>query len=384
MDHRAFTRTITRRESLRAAVVGLTAVGAGPALLAACGGDDDAQGGGEGVGGNIDFISWEGYDLLDQTRDWQRENSVRLRSTYIGASDDVIAKVKSGGLDYDLTTFNVTQPVEWHELGLLTELDEAQIPNLEKLYPFFRTGESADEFWRRDGKLYGVPFTWGSISSNYRPDEVDPPTSWQDLFEAPYAGKVGCVDDYTVFTLTGRILGFDPPNYTPEQFRECASFLRRIVKLGPGVAPSYGDLTNQLVSGDVHATFLGWSALDIFAQDKGVEVKSVVPSEGSFSFCDAYAIPPTSDNRETTLAFINEALTPEVQSAQAEALSAGAVNPAAVPLIKGPAKGLYDYTRLKEIFALSPLYTGPPTKPTGNIASKDDWTEEWDKIKAGR
>jgi spermidine/putrescine-binding protein len=377
---------LTRRDVVRRAGGVVLMIGAGPALLAACGGTDTPaveSGSGE-VGGSIDYISWEGYDLLSETAPWQRSAKVRLNSTYIGSSDDSIAKIKSRSVGYDLTTYNVTGFDEWLALGIVTPIDEDAIPNIETMYPFFREGETSDKYWTPDGVRYGVPFTWGSIACNYRPDKVPAPKSWLDLLEPPYAGKVGVVDDWTTFTLAGRILGLEPPNYTPEQFDQCADLLRKVVAAGPGVAPSYGDLTNQLVAADIVATFLGWSAVDTWAADKGVEVISVVPSEGSFGFADAFAIPPTADNRATVHAFINEALTPQVQAAQAKALVAGVVTPDAVPLLDDTVAGLYDYDSIESVLEASPLYDGPPLTDADGYVTKEGWVDEWNAIKAGR
>lgn len=393
----------SRREAIRRAGGLVLVLGAGPALLAACGGSDGsssttaaapstaaggattaAASGTGNVGGAIDYLSWEGYDLLAETEAWRKANDVEMKSTYIGSSDDSVAKIKAGGVPYDLTTYNVTGFKEWQALGIIQPLDETAIPNLQGMYPSFREGETSDRYWTPGGTRYGVPFTWGSISCNYRPDKVPPPTSWMDLLEAPYAGKVGVVDDWTAYTLAGRILGFTPPNYSEEQFTQCSDLLRKIVAAGPGVAPSYGDLTNQLVAGDIVATFLGWSAVDNFAADKGVEVKSVVPTEGSFGFADAYALPATADNAATVHAFINEALSAEVQAAQALSLVAGVVTPDAVPLLDPKVNSLYDYDNIDAVLAASPLYDGPPLDDSTGFVPKSRWVEEWNAIKAGQ
>ena len=59
-------------------------------------------------------------------------------------------------------------------------------------------------------------------------------------------------------------------------------------------------MTTQLVNGDIVACWQGWAAMNSFAADAGkTTVKTMVPEEGSFSFCDLYAIPTTADNVDT-------------------------------------------------------------------------------------
>ena len=64
--------------------------------------------------------------------------------------------------------------------------------------------------------------------------------------------------------------------------------------------------------------------MNTFAAAAGKDtVKTVVPKEGGFSFCDAYAIPEGADNADTTYAWINEALDPKVNADAAVELVGG-------------------------------------------------------------
>jgi spermidine/putrescine-binding protein len=387
---------LTRRQLLQRAGVVVASASVVPAFLAACGGSTDgaAVGGGTSptsggngqIGGPIDFLSWEGYDLPGETKEWRKQNGVKMRSTYIGSHDDIQARLKSGsGVEYDLITYYQGFYDLYRKLDILTPVDTAHVPNMQNMYPFFRSGDTSDRFWRVDGQQWGVPFTWGTIACNYRADKVDAPKSWYDLLEPEFKGKVGWPDDPNgAYLLAGHILGKNVPFYTRDDFDEINVFLRKMRDQTPGIAPSFGDLTNQLVAGDVLVAYMGWSAVDVWAQEKGADVQSVLPEEGSFSFCDSYAIPPTSDNVETTLAFINEALSPEVQAAQAQSLSAGAVVPEAVDLMPKEIQGLYPYDDIASHFERAPLYPNAPVEAEDGIVTYDELLSEFEKIKAGQ
>jgi spermidine/putrescine transport system substrate-binding protein len=381
---------------LRRAGATIVTLGVGSPLLAACGSDTEdtapeSSGGGGAeaakVGGNVDYLAWEGYDLPDPMKPWNRENNVKFRSTYIGTHDDIQAKMKSGGAaDYDLITYYHGFYDLYRKLDILGEIDESKIPNLEGVDPYFKDSEIATRFWVVDGKRYGVPFTWGSTTLDYRPDKIDQPESWMDLLKPEFKDKIGWVPDATAaFVLGGIILGFDVPNYTQEQFKEIAALLRRFRGQARGFAPSFGDLTNQFVSGDIVASFAGWAAVGSFAKEKNVTVKSIVPSEGSYSFCDAFAIPPDADNAETVHAWINEALSPKVQAETAEYLSAGVVVPAAVDQMSKTVKAIYPdaYDDVAAHFEDLPLYPNPPIESTDGVVTRDEWLKEWTEFQAG-
>jgi spermidine/putrescine transport system substrate-binding protein len=386
----------TRRALLRRAGATIVTLGVGSPLLAACGSDTEdtapegsgGSGGGPAeVGGSVDYLAWEGYDLPEPMKPWNRENDVKFRSTYIGTHDDIQAKLKSGGsADYDLITYYQGFVDLYRKLDILAEIDESKIPNLSNVDPFFTASDTASRFWIVDGKRYGVPFTWGSQTLDYRPDKIDQPESWMDLLKPEFKGKVGWVPDATAaFTIGGIILGYDVPNYTQEQFKEVAALLRRFRAQARNFAPSFGDLANQFASGDIVASFAGWAAVGSFAKEKDVVVKSIVPDEGSFSFCDAFAIPPEADNADTVHAWINQALSPEVQAQTADSLSAGIVVPTAQADISKAVRAIYPdaYDDLSAHFENVPLYPNAPIESTEGIATRDDWAKEWGEIQAG-
>jgi spermidine/putrescine transport system substrate-binding protein len=381
---------LSRRELLRRGGVAVVTVGVGPALLAACGGEDEeptatgAPAEQAQIGGPVDYLSWEGYDLPNETKAWRQENDVTFRTTYIGTHDDIQAKLKAGAAtSYDLITYYQGFIDLYRTLEILTPLDESKIPNLANMYPFFREGEASDRFWKVDGERWGVPWTWGTTTLDYRADQIDPPESWFDLLEPEFKGKVGWVPDASgAFTLAGHILDFDVPNYTPDQFEECKTLLRRFREQIRGFAPSFGDLANQFSTGEIVASFIGWAAVGVFA-GPDANVESTIPSEGSYSFCDSYAIPPTADNVETVHAFINEALSAEVQAMQAESLSAGVVTPDAVPLMPENVAALYPYDTLEEHLTIAPFYPLAPVEEEGEIVTREEWLAEWEKIQAG-
>lgn len=381
--HRTSGSAHSRRQFLRTGAAVITA-GVAPQLLSACAAST-SPGGHTGVGGEVDFLSWEGYDLPSETKGWRAAQNVRFNSTYISTHDDIQAKLTSGAaVGYDVITYYQGFYDLYRQLDILSPIDESKIPNLKLLDPFFAESSAASEFWKVDGQRWGVPFTWGTTTLDYRPDKIDPPESWLDLLKPEFKGKVGWAPDATgAFTLAGCILGLDVPDYSEAEFAEAAALLRRFRAQTPGMATSFGDLTNQFVSGDVVADFAGWAALGSFAKPKGVTIESVVPKEGSYSFCDAFAIPSTVDNPDTVHAWINEALRPTVQAAAAESLSAGVVVTDAERLVPSGTRAIYPDAYSKGIaahMAVAPPY-GSPSED--NPVTKEDWINEFAKIQAG-
>jgi spermidine/putrescine transport system substrate-binding protein len=376
---------------------GAAALGLGlmPTLLAACGGDDGGDAAAPQASGTIDYLSWEGYDIPDPMKAWKTANSVDVKSTYIGNHDEIQAKIKAGGGSYDLITYYQGYKPLYTELDILTNLDTDKIPNIEGLFPVFREADSRNLWIDEDGNWTGVPWTWGSIGITW--DDAKLPgglDSWYDLLDPKFKGKVGVINDpLGAFTLTAHILKKDPAALPKEEYAEIEDFLRKIVAQAKSVAPSFGDMTNQLVAGDIVVCYQGWAYQNSLAAGAGNKtVMTKTPKEGAFSFCDLYAIPSTSDNVDTVHAWINEALAPITNARIAEYLVAAVTVEASAAKLNAATKALYPYDdlelgdstgeRLAKLFELAPFYGMPPSESDEYITFSE-MSEKWEEIKQG-
>ncbi|CAA9321936.1 MAG: hypothetical protein AVDCRST_MAG36-571 [uncultured Nocardioidaceae bacterium] len=388
MDHPVINPVIARynrRQLLKRMAVVASAGALGPTFAACAADTAPTSSGSEGIGGDIDFLGWEGYDLPAEMKAFNAKRDITFNGTYIATSDDVQAKLKAGAsVAYDLTNYYHGYFSLYQQLGIISEMDESKLPNLSYVDDFFKTSDAAQQFWVVDGKRYAVPFTWGTTTCDYLPDKIDPPQAWEDLLKDEFKGKVGWVPDATgAITLTGVILGLTPPNYTQAEFDEILSFLRKMRAQIPGFAASFGDLTNQFVSGDVVVDFAGWAAVTSFAKPKDTTIATTIPTEGSYSFCDSWALPDTSDNTDTVLAWINAALDPKVQAEAAQTLVGGVVEGEAADLLDDVTRDLYA-TAYDESFAAhfeaAGLYGLPDDD---NEVNREMWLKEFAKIQSG-
>jgi spermidine/putrescine transport system substrate-binding protein len=376
---------ISRRDFLK--MVGTTSVILGTqSILSACSKQEATQqvvplATEEKIGGTIDFLSWEGYDLLNETKTWREQNGVEIASTYIGSMEDTQAKLVGGaGVGYDLISYNQGYDDLYLKLNILTPLEIEKISNYPSLMPLWRAEGSP---WVKDGKVYGVPFTWGPYTLTYNADEIEP-KEFTDLLDPKWAGRIGIVDDMLIAVPTAAALaglGDKLPNLTKDELDKAMDTMREYKAQARGIAPSYGELTSMFVAGEIVAAIPCWGAVAIWAQGQGANIKNIIPNEGAFCYVDAYAIPPTSDNRATTLAFIDEALTKEIQAAQALSLAACVVRDDAVPLLDASVKDLVPYDNLDLLWEKAP-FTDLPPQESDTYATYADWIAAWEAFKA--
>lgn len=386
---------LSRRALLRRGGGALLGLGMLPTLLAACGGDDD--GGGDAAApaasGTIDYLSWEGYDVPDPMKAWKQANSVTVKPTYIDNHDVIQTKIKAGGGSYDLITYYQGYKDLYTELDILTSIDTDKIPNIDNLFPVFREADKRHLWIEDDGDWTGVPWTWGSIGITW--DDKTLPgglSSWYDLLDPKFKGKVGVINDpLGAFTLTAHILDKDPARLPKAEYAEIEDFLKKILGQTRSVAASFPDMTNQLVAGDIVVCYQGWAYQNYLAAQAGNKtVKTVTPEEGSFSFCDLYAIPSTTDNADASHAWINQALDAETNARIAEFLVAAVTVEKSADLINAETKALYPYDdlelgdstgeRLAALFEKAPFYGNPPIE-SDEFVTFGEMSEKWEEIK---
>jgi spermidine/putrescine transport system substrate-binding protein len=389
-------QTSRRRFLQRAGLVTLT-VGAGPGLLAACG-DDDDDGGDQAASttsegpakappasGRVDFLSWEGYDIPDPLKSWKQANDVTVKATYIGNHDEIQTKLKAGGAGagYDIITYYQGYKPLYQELDILEPLDEQKLPNLKNLFPYFASKEG--NFWMdADGTRTGVPWTWGSIGITIDTRRVKSmPTSWLDLLEPEFKGKVAIPDDPVgQFTLAAHVKGFDPSKTTKDDGEEVYDLLSQMAAQSTGISPSFGDATTKMTAGDADVCWQGWAAMNEFAAAAGVDsFETKVPKEGSFSFCDAYALPAGADNVDSSLSWMNESLDPKVNAEAAVVLVGGVTVADAVADLPKDIAGLYAYEDLDALLERSPFYNNPPVE-SDEFVTFEEVQKRWQEIKA--
>ena len=370
------------RRGLLARGAGLAGIAAFPGLLAACGGGGSSGSG--KVGGDVDFLSWEGYDIPTVMKSWNTENDVTFKSTYVSNNDEIPAKLKSSSRSYDVITYTHFYKGPWTELGVITELDPDKVPNLDDELPFFKS-DYKDYWLDGDGKWFGVPWTWGAVGITWD-DKVLPGgvTSYFDLLDPKFKGKVGIPDDpIGVWQTAAVAFGYDPARVTKPQNEKIKDFLSKLVAQTKTVSPSAGDLATLFGSRDVVVAFDGWAALNVFSASAGnKDVKSNLPKEGGYTFADSYAIPDSADNKDTVYAFMNEVLTPERNAAAAKNLAGGVTVEKAIKLLDADTKALYPYDKLDEFLENAALYEIPPAK-SDEYVTYGQMLSEWQALKAG-
>jgi putative spermidine/putrescine transport system substrate-binding protein/spermidine/putrescine transport system substrate-binding protein len=375
---------VSRRQFLvgagRAAGLIVASSTLGP-LLTACGP------GGEGASslsldniqnatGTVKVLVWEGYENPDA---FGPLDNIDIQAAYLAANEDTITKTEPKGA-FDLVTIYQGMVDPLLAVDRIQPIDTSLLPNFDNLYPFFRETDAI----RRDGNLYGVPYTWGTMMVLYDASQMGAPQSFRDLMDPALQGRIGMPDDaYATITTFARYAGFeDANNLTRAQLDEVMALLREFKPQLLSIAPNYGELPAMYQRGEIVASVPDWPPTAVSAQDAGVQVESTIVQEGAFSFLDSWMLVTDAENPAGAYAVMNQAISTEAQAVMGNNTWLGVVNPDAVADIGDNLAEAWRYEQIDDTFARAPLYPGAPVESSGDVTTLQDWLAAWEEFKA--
>jgi spermidine/putrescine transport system substrate-binding protein len=329
----------------------------------------------------VTFLGWQGYDDPYKAGDFLAQHDAALETTYINTTEDIITKLRSGGVGtIDLATLNHMYVEVGALAGLLDPIDPTKIGNYDKMLPTFKSVEGM-EF---DGKLYGVPFTFSSCTLLYNPAMVsEPPTAWADFLKPEYKGKVALFSDaMTNVIVWSRVAtGTETPTrMTPAELDETIDLLIKLKKEHARAMPaSMGDGADLLARGEV-AMIMGWEPMVAWCADKGLKVEMGKPKEGTWGFLDVMNIGKDAPNYELDHVFIDQCIAADVQAQFANTNLLGIVNADAVPQLSETVRALYNFDDLDAYFGNARLYPMFPLESDGTHVTFDEMLEGYERF----
>ncbi|MEJ8573613.1 ABC transporter substrate-binding protein [Microbaculum marinum] len=277
-----------------------------------------------------------------------------------GSSVDIAAKIRAtaGDPEIDVAYMDISIAKQIKGEGLLEEVDFSTLSN----YP-----DVASQAFDADSQF--VNFMTAATVIGYNPDMVDtPPTSWNDLFDPKYAGKIALGD---ITGTSGMHFLIAVNKMKGGDFETQDAGFEAIEGLMPDVVMLYTQ-ADQLVQlferGEI--AMAPWYPDRIgSAADKGVPVAVAYPKEGAVGIQPTVAVPKGAKNKDLAMKFIDVLLSPEGQKCFAEKKYAGPVNTKVE---------LSD--KVKAIVPFGESYDNLWYPDTDEIAKlRPGWTERWQK-----
>jgi spermidine/putrescine-binding protein len=394
----------TRRQFLYLAG-GTVAVTAAGTVLAACGASattaptaapSAAPSGGTGgcptvtpstakVGGTFNNFTWAGYDGVGvpEMDKFFADNGIQMNKKAISNENRVTYFKSPAGQEWDASSLNQGEGNYHYSQGIAAPISVAEVPALAKMYDFIK---ETPLFKICDGTYNAVPWTFGPLGINTRPDKVpaDALESYEGLFDAKWKGRIGTYDDaLNMISLGAVATGKDPAKLTRDELNgPVKDWLKRLQPQLKVLSTSIGDQVNLLASGDVDIELIGLTWNITQAESQGVAIDLRIPKEGAFGFIDAVFIMPWAKNRQNAIAYANALISGDTAVAMQNSLfQLGTVDETNQKINK----------QIRDLFPADlNEYTGKTLKwnvsyfdPNGPYATIDEWSQVWTAVKAG-
>ena len=329
------------------------------------------------IGGDLNFMVWEGYTDTLFVKPFEEACGVKVTATYMGSSDDLVAKLRAGGAEtIDLISPSSDAVTAVIEAGLTQPLDLKRIPSYGDLMASFRKLVVA----RKDSVVYGLPWAFGPNPMIYDTTKFSPaPTSWAQLWDKKYKGKLSLQDDIATLYMVAQVLGFDDPadpsklyNLTDEQLAQVKA---KMLQLKPNIRKYWataGDMTQLFQAGEIVAGE-GWPLMTTQLRTAKFPVGETIPSEGTTAWADHWVITKGARNLDAVYAFLEYAAQPFTQKLMSDVTAYNVANPGAKAYMTADAaalqKDISDYGSKVNFWQWG--------------SKREKYQEIWNEVKAG-
>lgn len=330
------------------------------------------------IGGELNFMVWEGYTDTLFTKPFEEACGVKINATFMGSSDDLLAKLRAGnGQTFDLVSPSSDAVTQIIQSGLASPMDLKRIPSYNDLMASFRGLSMA----KKDSSVYGLPWAFGPNPLIYDSTKVKPaPTSWTELWDKKYRGKLSLQDDIATLWMVAQSLGMDDPKDRSHIYNlsdeELAKVKAKMLELKPNVRKYWataGDMTQLFQAGEIVAGE-GWPLMTATLHGANFPAGETIPKEGTTAWADHWVLTSGAKNLDAAYAWLEYSAQPFTQKLLADVTNYIVANPAAKSYMTAQQvatqRDIADYGDKVNFWQWSPR--------------RDKYTEVWNEVKAAK
>ena len=265
------------------------------------------------AGQEVYVFNWSEYIDPDVLQLFEDETGIKVKYSTYDSNEAMFAKLKIIKKDgYDVVFPSTYFVDRMRRLDMVKPLDHKKIPNLKYINP-----QLLDKPYD-PGNAFSIPYMWGSSAIGINSKVIDPATitSWDDLWNPAYRGKVLLMDDVReVFAMALRSIGYSGNDTDPEHIKaayEKLKLLKDNVKVFNSDSPRQPFLNNEVTIGQI------WGGEVYQANEENPDIKLIYPKEGAIFWVDNMVIPVSARNIDNAHAFINFMLKPDIAKRNCE------------------------------------------------------------------
>ncbi|MDR1533168.1 MAG: ABC transporter substrate-binding protein [Clostridiales bacterium] len=327
-------------------------------LLSGCtgGGDDQVT---------LNVYNWGEYIDEDILATFTEETGIAVNYDTYATNEDMYAKLKSGGVSYDIAIPSDYMVQRMIDEDMLETLDPDNIPNLQYIFGWLK------ELEYDPGCVYSVPYMWGTLGILYNTDLVDDPVdSWNILWDEKYSGQIFMYNSQRdSFAVALKKLGY---SLNTRDLTELEAAKAELILQAPLVRAYLGDTVRDSMIGNEAALAVVYSGDAIYCIENNPALAYAVPREGSNVWCDAVVIPKGSLHKAEAEKFIDFLCRTDISLKNTEYIGYSTVNTQTFDLLPAEMREDPAYWPGEDIFRICEVFVD-----LGSFLKEYDraWTE---------
>ena len=257
------------------------------------------------------YISDGSDDSVNVLTAFEELTGIKVNYTTYDSNESLYAKLKSGGVSYDVIFPSDYMVGKMISEGMLSELDMDNIPNFAGIGEEY-LGRSFDP-----DNAYSVPYMWGTTGLIYNTTMVDePPTSWADMWDVEYTNNVLMFNNSRdAYAIAAKTIGL---SMNPQSVDEITA-ITNALKEQKNIVQAYvmDEVFDKMEGGEAAmAPYYAGDAITMI--DENPDLAFVHPEEGVNFFIDSMCIPANAKHKEAAEMFINFMCETDIGKANSE------------------------------------------------------------------
>ncbi len=272
---------------------------------------------------SLNLYIWSDYLAANTLPEFEKQTGIKVHAAYFDTNETLETKLLAGSSGFDVVVPTASYFERQIKAGVYLPLDKSKLPNLR-----YMDGLLMSKVAQHDpGNAHGVIYMWGTNGVGYNEKLIKallpkaPLDSWRLVFDPAVASKVAKCGISVLDSPAEMIravysyLGKDPNSQSPDDLVQAEATLLKIRPYIRNINSS--EYIEALANGDI-CVAVGYNGDVLQARDrareagKGIEIKYVVPKEGSILWFDMLAIPKDAPHPDSAYAFLNYIMTPKV------------------------------------------------------------------------
>lgn len=263
-------------------------------------------------------LAWPGYADPDAVRLFEEKTGAKVEVTLVDSDDVLWEQVSSAQTPgFDVFAVNTAELARYIDAGLVSPLNQDQIPNTKLQSPRFRNVDAVPGIVKHK-TLYAIPYTYADMGLIYdRKTFKTPPESISVLWDPTLRGRVLAYDGGVHnFSLAALKQGSHDPFHIASP--EWDPLIFDLIALRRNVLTFYTQPDESLRlfrDNNVAILFANYGSQQYQAfKDAGLDVGYTIPKEGALAWLDCWAIVANSSHKSLAEEWINLMLDPVVSS----------------------------------------------------------------------